>query len=65
MKFELGKYYQHTTGSKLYICGISDTYYHGRCFVGENEYGELMPIGNTQENAMNYKEITKDEFVNK
>jgi hypothetical protein len=64
MKFELGKYYKHTTGSKLYICGLGETYYHGRCFIGENERGELFPIGNTQENAMNYKEITKEQFIN-
>lgn len=63
MKFELGKYYQHTTGAKLYICGLSETYYHGRCFIGENEHGELSPIGSSEENAMNYHEINKEDFV--
>lgn len=64
IQFELGKYYKHTTGTKIYICGLGETYYHGRCFIGENERGELSPVGNGKENAINYSEITKDDFVN-
>lgn len=63
MRFELGKYYQHTTGAKLYICGVGDTHYHGNSFIGENENGELSPVGRHEENAINFKEISKEEFV--
>ena len=63
MIFELGKYYQHTAGVKLHICGIGDTQYYGKCFIGENEFGELIPVGCTEVNAVNYAEITKDEFI--
>lgn len=65
MKFELGKYYQHSTGKKLYICGLGETFYHGSCFIGENEKGELSPTGKSEENAINYIEITKEEFENR
>jgi len=63
MKFELGKYYQHYDGSKLYICGICETYYHGRCFIGENEKGVLNPVGSEELNAENYREIKKETFI--
>lgn len=65
MKFELGKYYQHTTGAKLYICGLSETYYHGSCFIGENENGKLSPIGKGEANSENWYEITKERFIEK
>ena len=29
MKFELGKYYIHTSGRKLYICGLAETNAYG------------------------------------
>lgn len=63
MIFELGKYYQHTTGTKLYICGIGETIYHGRCFIGENQCGELAPIGCSEHNTVNFTEITKEQFM--
>jgi hypothetical protein len=63
IKFELGKYYQHTTGSKLYICGIGETHFYGSSLIAENEYGELAPVGKNEENAVNYHEITKNEFI--
>lgn len=63
MKFELGKYYQHTTGTKIHICGLGETYYHGRCFVGENNNGELSPVGSDESSAVNFHEISKEEFI--
>lgn len=62
MKFELGKYYQHTTGSKLYICGLGETIIYGSCLVGEDEHGDLIAVGKSEENAVNYSEITKEQF---
>ena len=64
MKFELGKYYRHTSGRKLYICGLAETNTYDRCFVGEDEKGNLSPVGNTEENAINHVQITKEEFLN-
>lgn len=34
-RFEIGKAYQHHSGSQLFICGMADTVYHGTCFIAE------------------------------
>ena len=34
-RFEIGKAYQHTCGSQLYICGMADTIFYGTCFIAE------------------------------
>jgi hypothetical protein len=65
MKFELGKFYEHTTGSRLYIAGVMQSMFYGMTFVGEDEYGEFSPVGSTEDNAVNYKEITKEQFLDK
>lgn len=62
IKFEVGKYYEHTTGSKLSIICEVETYYHGKCLLGETETGELVPVGTTKENAINYHEISESQF---
>lgn len=62
-RFELGKFYKHTTGEKLYICGVVDTNAYGKTLVGEDEYGNLIPIGNHEYATDNYHEITKEEFL--
>lgn len=65
-QFELGKYYRHTDGSKIYIAGVADTKYHGVCFVGENPLGEIFPIGIGKGGySQNYTEITEEEFLGK
>jgi len=37
-RFELGKCYQHHSGSQLHICGIVDTVYYGLGFIAETGY---------------------------
>lgn len=37
-RFELGKCYQHHSGSQLHICGIADTVFYGLTFIAENGY---------------------------
>jgi hypothetical protein len=61
--FELGKYYKHSTGKKLHICGLVDSYYYGNCFAGEDENGNLSDVGKDADNTVNWKEISKDEFI--
>ena len=63
-EFELGKYYMHTTGTRLYICGVCDTLTYGMCIVGEDYYGNLIPIGKHEGATENYKEISREEFLN-
>ncbi len=62
IKFEIGKYYEHTTGRKLSILCEVETYYHGKCLLGETDLGELVPVGTTEEYAVNYHEISENQF---
>ena len=62
MRFELGKYYAHTTGDKLYICGLCDTKIYGRCLMGENRNGDFIPVGQDKDSAVNWHEISEEEF---
>ena len=58
MKFELGKTYKHNSGEKMKIVGYALTHIYGECYVGENEYGELIPVGKEEDNAVNWEEVT-------
>jgi hypothetical protein len=65
MKFELGKFYEHTTGSRIYIAGCVSSIVYGVTFIGEDAYGDFSPVGFGEDNAVNYKEITKEQFLSK
>ena len=62
-KFELGKYYQHTNGSKLHVCGVLSTDNFGLCFAGEDIHGDIYAIGTTSDYAVDFNEISQDEFL--
>ena len=57
MKFEIGKTYQHTTGKRMTIIGRLKTHTWGECLVGEDGAGELHPVGENEENALNWYEV--------
>jgi hypothetical protein len=61
--FELGKYYEHTAGDKLHVCGVCATHTYGKCLVAEDDRGKLIPVGEDEHAAENYREITKEEFL--
>jgi hypothetical protein len=63
MKFELGRYYKHTTGYRLAIRGAVYTTSRGVVLVAEDCQGQLQPIGNQDFNAVNYHRITEDEWL--
>lgn len=63
IKFELGKCYQHSTGSQLKIVGEANTTLYGKCLVGETSFGELTPVGKTEDHAVNYIEISEEEWM--
>jgi len=65
MIFELGKYYKHTSGTYLKIVGIAETTIYGTCFIAEEECGQTFtPVGKTEDHAMNYVEVSKEEYIN-
>ena len=57
MKFKIGKTYQHTTGKRMTIIGRLKTHAYGVCLVGEDDAGELCPVGENEENAVNWYEV--------
>ena len=63
MKFELGKYYEHSGWGRLYICGVMNSHMYGMCFIGEDQFGNFSPVGTHEDNAQNYSEIDKDRFL--
>ena len=66
MIFKVGKYYKHIgTGELLHIVGEVTTTMYGNCLVGEvtNNY-DLIPVGKTKDNAINFVEISKNEWDN-
>lgn len=63
MKFELGKCYKHSTGKKIKIIGLAHSTFYGLGFVSENEFAEYSITGMEEENAMNFVEITNDEWM--
>lgn len=59
MIFEVGKTYQHSTGKKMTIIGKLETHIWGECLIGETSDGELVPVGESEENAVNWVEVKK------
>lgn len=65
MRFEVGKAYRHTTGLKMQVISEIDTYYYGKCLLGETDSAKLVPLGVAEDNAINWVEITIEEFKNR
>jgi hypothetical protein len=64
MKFEIGKFYKHTTGQQIAIVGEVETTMYGRCLVAEcSDKADLLPVGADESHAENYSEITKEEWM--
>ena len=62
MKFELGKFYKHTTEHYLYICGIVESLMYGRCLMAEVNGQEFQAVGSDEASAVNFHEIPKKEY---
>lgn len=64
LKFELGKYYKHTAGTMIYICGVCLTKNYGMCLMAERDNGYFYPVGNHKGATDNWHEIKEEEFLN-
>jgi hypothetical protein len=60
MIFEIGKTYQHTTGKKMTIIGRLKTHAWGECLIGETDMADLVPVGEQEDNAVNWKEVESE-----
>lgn len=56
MIFKLGKTYKHTSGKEMTIIGRLRTHTWGECLIGEVDTGELVPVGECEDNAVNWEE---------
>lgn len=56
MIFEVGKTYQHSTGKIMTIIGRLKSHIYGECLIGERDTGELIPVGESEDNAVNWHE---------
>ena len=56
MVFEVGKCYEHNNGMKMRIIGEMNTYYYGHCLIGETDRATYTPVGQTEDNAVNWTE---------
>lgn len=64
MVFEIGKCYRHTTGEELSIAGEVDTVMYGKCLLAESNYKpNLIPVGRDESAAVNWTEISKEEWM--
>ena len=61
MIFEIGKAYEHTTGTQLYICGKIDTFGFGETLIAEGKYG-FKPVGIGEGYTVNYFEIPVEKY---
>ncbi|MCP4624483.1 MAG: hypothetical protein GY850_13290 [bacterium] len=64
MKFEVGKFYKHSSGSMMHIIGGLQTTLYGGCLVAEeSDSGSLQPIGQDTGSTQNWKETTREKWM--
>lgn len=58
-KFEVGRYYKHTTGKIIKIVGavMSDTY--GMTAIAEDMSGNFKPVGTDESHTINWSQIPR------
>lgn len=63
VKFELGRYYEHTAGKRMRMVALAQTRMFGTCLLAEcRGDGTIKPCGMDSDAAVNWKEITSEEF---
>jgi len=67
MRFEIGKFYKHTTGSMLHIISAGKTTLYGWTHIAEwagvSNHETLMAVGSDESSAVNYTEIDEEEWM--
>lgn len=65
MKFEVGKFYRHTTGICFAILCEAETTMYGRTLIAEQSCGMpvIVAVGSDEASAINFHEITKEEWM--
>ena len=64
LSFKVGKAYRHSSGCEMKIIGWANTTVHGdACMIAEEKSGHLKPVGSDPDAAVNWKEISEDEWM--
>ena len=65
MKFEVGKFYKHTTGHCLAILCEQETTMYGKTLLAEHtcEGDGFIAVGMDEARAINYHEISREEWL--
>ena len=58
MKFEIGKYYQHSGGGIINILDRVHTTFYGEGLLAENSCGDLSVVGEDETNATNWHQVS-------
>ena len=62
--FEVGKFYEHTTGKQLAIICEAETTLYGKCLLAEqSDSFEFSAVGKSEDATDNWHEITKEEWM--
>lgn len=56
VRFEVGKAYQHHSGSQIYICGKTNTLAYGSCLMAENGWNKHLLKIRQEEMLKDHKE---------
>lgn len=62
-KFEIGKYYKHSSGKIIHILGRVETTSYGYCLVAETSSGVLVPVGEHDDAIIGWEELTREEWM--
>ncbi len=58
MKFQIGRFYQHSSGKVIRIIDKTSTFFHGHCLLAECDNGKLIPISRDESATDNYHEVS-------
>lgn len=61
-RFEIFKYYKHTSGTLMHIIGRVKTTVYGTTLLAEETDGSFKPVGEDEANMVNWVEITHQEW---
>ena len=65
MVFEVGKCYEHNSGERMHVVAeVELDIYVSPCLIAETDGGNIIPVGKTDEYAVNFREITREEWLN-
>lgn len=65
MRFEIGKFYKHTSGKKISIVGCVETTMYGKTLIAEQcDSPDFTPVGYSSDSfAQSWIEIPEDEWM--